>query len=530
MNLDSEMTREATTREMQQMIYDLQTRVTEAEDKLKKQSAAIAAALESPINNLLYNSDCQNSNNTLFESVVGTGDSSKELAYFFTHSKSFTDLNLQRTITNALTTAFSLTSAIKDSSHSNFSTNIQNPRWNKAAGTIIFGKTNTIDIPLGKFDATGVNFLGIHPLRPADAMFVVFKIARKSKYVYPKGHLYCGIWNNKTGYTGWLKGSDYALSGKRSGKETPAATVSTQYMIAIETDQGYTMKSSILTIADGPTLPNLSPTCYNTLSWKYLAGARKVTVYRKFGSGNVFELTETPITNAYNDQGISTATDTGSTSFPSIPGKTAIESYWASTESALQNIAVDGEADWSVFKILLSMSDSINFANVEKPFLVIGLTEPAAVKVTDVATDSSVNITSAVAQFTSAMNGKAFSLQNPVTGQIHTGTVTFVSSTQLTLSSACPWIGSNNILIVDDCIEDAFEIDTIGLSYGKGIWSPRSEDFTLPTQLPASNPNGSSQGTGNIDYGVNNEPVYGGRGNYGYFQYKYSQYELGLTD
>lgn len=516
MNFDTEQSKESQMREMSQQIYDLQNRLDKTEETIKRQTAAIASALESPINNLLFNSDCKDSNNTFFEAVAGAGDSSKELAYFFTHPITYSLLGIQRVITNVLNSASVTTSAIKESTHSNWATNIQNPRWDKDKGTIIFGKTNSIDIPLGVFDSTGVTFLGNHPLRPADAMFVIFKIARKSTYVYPKGHLYCGIWNNKAMAEGWLKGTNFALTGNRAGKGIPTATISTQYMIVLETDQGFTMISDVVTIANSPTLANFSLTCYNSLAWKYLAGTRRVTVYRKFGTDNVYELTESPISNTYQDKGLSEAIDTGLTTFPVIAGKTAIESYWASTESALQNIAVDGVNDWSVFKISLSMSDSINFANVEKPFLVIGLTEPAAFKISDVVSNSTGTITSALAQFTAAMTGKAFSLQNPVTLQIQTGTVTYVSPTELTLSSSCPWTENNNILIVDDCIEDAFEIDTLGLSYGKGIWSPRSEDLTLPKQLSASNPNGSTQGTGNIDTGVNDDPIYGGRQDYGY--------------
>lgn len=523
----TEITEKGNLRENDILVREYESRILALENQVKSLITQVSSSTsESSIVNQIFNSDLTDSNNTRFESVAGSGNSAKELAYFFTHSNSATAL----TVKNALTDpADTVTSAIKESSHANFSSNIQNPRWDKENGVIVFGKTNTIDMPLGDFINDGQDFVAGHPLQPGKSMFVTFKLARKSVYIFPKGRIYCGIYNNKSGSEGWLKGANYGLTGAKRGEEVPLATVSAQYMIAIETDQGYTLVSDIVTIADSPALANFSPNCYNFLSWKYIAGTLRVRIFRKLGAGNVFEIREEIQTNSYQDKAAVSSDDTGSGSFPTFSGqKTTIESYWASTEIALQNVAVDGvAAEYDIFRVTLGISNTVNFSDVENPFLRIGLTDPAGIRVTDAITNSTASVTSAVAQFTTAMNGKTFTLENLSTGAIHTGTVTYVSPTEITLSSACPWSSSNNRLTIEDCIEDAFILDKIGFDFNRGSWTPRTEDTASRPQVTASNPNGSTQGEGTVGSGGigGDEPIYGGGdGGYGSYERQYSYF------
>jgi hypothetical protein len=236
-----------------------------------------------------------------------------------------------------------------------------------------------------------------------------------------------------------------------------------------------------------------------------------VRIFRKLGAGNVFEISEQPQGSAYQDKGAVLAIDTGSTSFPTLSNeRSSIESYWASTPAVLQNLAIDGvSANWLQFRVILGVSTSVNFGDVENPFLRIGLTEPAGIRVTDGITNGTSTITSAAAQFTAAMTGKTFTLTDGL-GNSHSGTVTYVSSTQLTLSAACPWSSTGNTLIIENCVEDAFVIDKFGLDFNQGNWSPRAEDTAQRLQTTAAAPDGSSQGSGAIIVGGGGDPQFGG--------------------
>jgi hypothetical protein len=99
------------------------------------------------------------------------------------------------------------------------------------------------------------------------------------------------------------------------------------------------------------------------------------------------------------------------------------------------------------------------------------------------------------------MTGKTYVLtKSDVTASV-TGTVTYVSATQITISVAATWTENGSTLEILDSQPHGLLMDLTGVALNEGEWDFNPEDNSeLRGQPVASNPNGSTQGgTGGQD-------------------------------
>jgi hypothetical protein len=411
-------------------------------------------------------------------------------------------INLQKlTKRNSKNTVGSVNDALKASSHSNYSSNITDPDWDKNFGIVRLGSKNIVVYPFGFFQSNGTTFVPLHQIFAGRTKFFRLNYARGSKYVKAKGRLFVGLYNNYDKEFDFIKGANLSLSGMVAGN--PSTTVSTQYLVVLQTGQGYTVVSDVLTI-NAPDTAGFNNGAVVNLSWANFAGTILKTLYRKQGTGNVFKIDENSSgSSEFTDNNPATRIDTGTTSFPTFTNlQPAINSYWASTiadngANELNTGIVNGEGTWTAIEAFLPVASSVNMGTVFDPHLVIGLTEPLATELTDVVTNSTVTVTSAAGQFTSLMVGKAFTLTNRdnLTEMI-LGTVSAVTnSTTVVLSVSATWTGTNNTLVIDDSQPRGLLFDLVGISATEGEWAFHADDNSeLRGQPVAANPNGSTQG------------------------------------
>ena len=388
-----------------------------------------------------------------------------------------------------------VTDALKDASHTNIASNISDPDWQKSSGIARLGSTNVLAYPFGRFADNGTDYIALHQLFAGREPFVRLNLARASEHVKVKGKLFLAIYNDHESHLDWIRGADFTLTTRVDG--APATTVSTEYMVVIETDFGFRLVSEIVTVAGAPDDTAFSAGARVRLAWQYYAGSVRTTVYRKRSGGNVFRLESFSTgANTYADVNFSQRVDTGSASFPSFSdSEKSVPSRVATAAGELDDLAVDGVAEaWQKMEYRLPFSPSVNMAQVFDPHLVIGLTEPLATEVRDAVTNGTTTITSAAAQFTAAMVGKNFTLTKADGTESLTGTVaSFVDSEEITLSSAPGWSSEDNILEIEDSQPNGLLIDLVGVSLNEGEWDFHPDDNSRP-QTAAATPNGSTQG------------------------------------
>lgn len=406
-------------------------------------------------------------------------------------------INLQKLgHTNKLNAAATNPSdALKDASHSAIGTNISDPDWKKDNGTIRFGSTGVIGYSFGRFADNGTTYTALHQLFSGREPFARLNLVRANPYVKMKGKLFLGIYNNNESVLDWVRGSAFTLDSIVDG--TPTATISTDYFVVLETDLGFTLVSEVETVALAPTDTGFVNGARIRLTWTNFAGTTRATVYRRRAAGNVFKMEEfSSGANSWADVNLSSRVDTGVTTFPTFTdAQTSVAAYWASPPGELDDVAYDGQPErfWEPIQVRLPFPPTVNMAAVFDPHFIVGLTQPLATEVSDVVTNSTVNVTSAVAQFTAAMTGKAFTLTKSDGTTVISGTFTYVSATNGTLSTAATWTGTGSTLVIDDSQPRGLFYDLVGVSLNDGEWDFNVEDNNRP-QSVASNPNGSTQG------------------------------------
>ncbi|GEM_PF-4673540 len=400
--------------------------------------------------------------------------------------------------TNSKNSGSATNDSLKDSSHSNYATNINDPDWQKSVGVVRLGSTNTVEYPLGRYDSAGTTYSAEMPIYPGRSLFVIFNVARSKTSIKPPSdcRFFAGLWNETTGKKQYLEGASFSLSGSVEG--TPAATATTQYLIIAETDKGYTFLSNTLSLANAPTSGSYVTNVVNVrLSWTPVPGILRYKIYRKIGSSNV-EILDTPDNGAtsYVDQNPSYRVDTGSTLFPSFSGGLSYPRALAETFlSALGNLPVDGVGNWKPFLLEIPIVPNSSFVGVTELVLRLGLNKAIDLEVIDAVTNSTATVTSATAGYSSDLVGKTITItdaNNP--SNTFTGTVaSYVSATEITVSSSLVWTSSSNTLTITAGGIRGLLFDLVGLSLKDGLWAHHPEDNTRP-QLPAVAPTGSTQG------------------------------------
>lgn len=410
-------------------------------------------------------------------------------------------LNLQRLgHTNKLyASATNPSDALKDASHSQIGSNIADPDWQKLKGIVRIGDTAIAGYTLGRFNSTGASYVALHHLLAGREPFARLNIVRANPYVRVMGRLFIGLYNNYDLALDFIKGSKF-VAGATLDPPVPSATVSTDYLVVVETDQGFTLLSQVLTV-NAPTDTAMAQGARISLAWTFFAGAVKTSVYRRRSAGNVFLMESFESgANSWTDVNLTSRIDTGSAAFPVYADASdTISSYWASAAGEFDDLPYDGEPGkfWKPIEITLPFSPSVDMAHVFDPVLVVGLTEPCATELNDVeTTNTSGDVVSPAAQFTPAMVGKTATLTKADGTVVVSTTVSaYADSSHVTLTAPATWTETGATLLIEDSQPHGLFYDCVGLSLQQGEWAINPEDNgELRGQTVAASPNGSTQG------------------------------------
>jgi hypothetical protein len=167
----------------------------------------------------------------------------------------------------------STNNTLKTTAHTTYSPHYS--RWDSGEGWGELTGTKSIDhlLPGNLIDATT-------PLARVSLI-----ATRRSSYIeIPEDCLMgCGIWDNTTGQRRFLEG-DIGFTAAVT-QPPPATTVERRYRVLFTSDQGYSLLSPEITIANAPRDSSFSVTDYVSMSWRIQAGQLQVDIYEYLPNG-----------------------------------------------------------------------------------------------------------------------------------------------------------------------------------------------------------------------------------------------------
>jgi hypothetical protein len=280
------------------------------------------------------------------------------------------------------------------------------------------------------------------------------------------------------------------------------------------------VQSTPLTVANAPSDTDFANGARVVLTWSQVLnyGVSSYDIYRKTGATYKFLKSITTGQLTYIDNNVSTA----AVGYPAATF-TRLVAFTASQVDTLASLPYAGDPQnpqWPTTFYAIKTpqnydkSDTILAGGQWLRFYLSGLTGGRLdVQVTDGVSNSTTTLTSAAAQFTASQVG----LTVTITDGTHTNTKTvaaYVSATQITLNTATSFSATGcTVTVSGGAPAHSLYIDLAHLDSQQGAafsWNP--EDFSSARGIPASNPNGSSQGGngggggGGSDGGLHDNP------------------------
>lgn len=362
--------------------------------------------------------------------------------------------------------------------------------WDRSGGDARFEGTGDISCPV---PGTIID--------PAYTYYATFSIVRASQYVVcPTGsRINAGLYVHSTA-RGWE-----FISGTFLPSATVVGTVLTptsrDYVVHCITDRGFTVQSTPLTVASAPSDADFAAGARVILTWPQVLnyGVSSYDIYRKTGA--VYKLLKSITTGqlTYIDNNVSTA----ASGYPAATF-TRLVAFTASQANLLTALPFAGDPDnphWPVTFYAIKTpqnydkSDTILADGQWLRFYLSGLANGRLdMQVTDGVCNSTTTVTSVAAQFTTDQTGLTVTLTDGT--HTDTRTMTYVSATQITLNIASSFSATGcTVTVSGGAPAHSLLIDLTHLDSQQGAafsWNP--EDFNSARGIPASNPNGSSQG------------------------------------
>lgn len=356
--------------------------------------------------------------------VIEDDDDTIALATSAANAKAGTRINLTTT-GGAGTKTLAYDYTLKSSANTLYNPNFA--IWNLTgsfAGTAAINQEYTLDAPL-----TGEEAMA----SPGYTLYGAINCAKINQYISAPSdaRLGCGLYAYQSSTWSYLTAS-YDISAQVRG--TVASVTSRDYMIHVKTDRGFTVNTSVVTVASAPGNSDFTNGAGVILNWQKVLnyGATVYEIYRKTGATYVLLFRITNGVTTYIDNN-STLPDTVVT-YPSadFTGKFA---YSASIENVLTNLAIDGVSDnWDTIPYALLVPSNYNLGLTDlslKQWIrwnVTGLTNDRFDIVLDdvYVSDDLITLTSAAGQFTSDMVGLDITLEG--NGVTYTGTINVYSS------------------------------------------------------------------------------------------------------
>lgn len=395
-------------------------------------------------------------------------------------------------VTNTL--AFNYT--LKEDSHTHYSEAFSDWSWTSpSAGCGRFQGSNSIDAII-----PGNN------IEPGYTFYGAFDIVKRNQYVTASSdeRIWCGLYAEQDNVWDWIKG-DFEITATVLG--SPAGTTSRDYRILAKTDRGFTVLSSVLTVAGAPNDASFTAGARVFLQWKNVLvyGVQTYEIYRLTGATYVLLQTITTGLTQTLDNNASEASAAG---WPTGTFDNLV-AYTATIPNIIDELPYSGDPLnplWATIPFTLKVPQNYDMSLTD---LSLGqwlrwgfssITGNLDLHLTDgVTTNGDFTLTSAAGQFSSTdpdMTGLTITLTY-TTGDIFTTTIASVTSaTEVELTADTEFTDTNvDIYITNGAPSHSLFVDLAHLTYIQGAaFSPNAADIDGTHGLPPVAPNGTTQG------------------------------------
>ncbi len=434
-----------------------------------------------PSSNLLWNGELGHSVNSWFDSSYGATDKAFECAHFFSHDGTLSGLALDPT--DARTSSTNKT--LKATGHSTYSSAYG--KWNSENGWGEIQGIKTIDVllPSNMIDATT-------PLARVSMI-----AAKRNAYIELTEAclMFAGIYDNTSGQRKFLSG-DLGFTATLNG--TPAAsTIERRYKIFAQSDRGFTLLSSEVTIAAAPADGLFTSTKNISMSWKQQAGQLQVSIYEYIPSLAEYRLIKQVSSGtSYIHDGTFLTVVAG---YPSSPTGTTREASFYTKTGEMTLLATNGVSlKWDTINFPIAVpNDYDKSLTTDRQWLRIGLTVAPNLLIPGVTSDGSTTITAPAnvfdAEYAADFVGKTVYVYDSNETLLYTTTVSSrTNDTQIVLGTAIA-AGTARIVRIVAAGFHGIVVDKVHLGYQQNTsYAPNANDFR--TLQPVAAPTSSDQG------------------------------------
>lgn len=348
-------------------------------------------------------------------------------------------------------------------------------------------------------------------LNPSYSYFAGITCVKANAYVAcdENVRIAAGLYAHSTAKAGWdwVYGPFGVTADVINGTDT--STTSRDYIVHAITDRGFTVQSTVLTVATAPSDLNFASGGVVVLDWPQVLnyGITSYDIYRKTGA--VYEKLVSIGTGQleYIDNNVGTVVG----GYPSYTFNELV-AFTATQQGAIEALSYSGDPlvnQWATIPFAIrtpfnyDKSDTILSDSYWLRFYITGQNANGRLdfQVTDgVATNGSANITSAVAQFSTTdpnMAGLSVDVTDSL-GNVLSTTISSVGSTSgIILAATWPYANATDVTVYvyGGAISHPILMDLVFLDFRAGTgFAPNSEDISPLRGIPPVRPNGSTQG------------------------------------
>ena len=421
--------------------------------------------------------------------VIRVDANTIQVAASYADAVAGTEINLTSTTTGG-TLSYNYT--LKDDSSTTYSVAFSD--WDIPTGTARFNPDFDISC-----------FLPGNNIEAGYPYYAAFSIAKASQYIYAQSdvRIFAGLYSYSTAGTSWdWIGGDFEVTAEVLG--TVATPTSREYRVLAETNRGFSVLSSTLTVASAPSDTDFTNGARVFLSWPRVLnyGITSYSIYRN--TGGTYRLLQTISSGLqqYIDNNGFQSTAVG---WPSADFNRLV-AYTATGDNVVATLPYEGSPlneGWAVLPFALKVPTNYDKTDTDLDkgqWLRVGLNGQLDLRVTNceinVPVPGTIEIVSTAGQFTSDLVGLTIIVTKK--GYENTTTVSaYTDPNTIEVNLPLPDFADGDIVtvvIVEGAPAHALSVDLMHLTYISGAgFSPNAEDISADRGIPAATPNGTTQ-------------------------------------
>lgn len=384
---------------------------------------------------------------------------------------------------------------LKSDDHAGYSSSFSNwSRNDTPAGVAFLNQGYSLDAPLAQPTA-----------EPSYTLYAVFNIAKLSPYLTcpDDARITAELYGRQNDEWDLLYGA-FTVTAEVSG--TVNTPTSRDYVVHVRTTRGFTIQTSVTTVAGAPSDADFAAGARVLLSWPrpLQYGIIGYDVYRNTaGTYKLLDRVETGFASYIDNNSFRNDTVVA---YPSADF-TRLVTFNATLDRVLKNTATDGlDESWDTLPFALRVPANYNHSLTDFDrwqwvrWKVTGLNSDRwDVRVTDGVTTAGVQaITSAAGQFTASMVGKTCTLTYDDGTSESFAISTYTSPTEIGTgigNEPTQTSGKVEIVVTGGADTNKLVVDLAHLSFGEGaIYGPHPDDLSADRGTPPVAGTGSNQG------------------------------------